>query len=424
MRGAERAGRAGHHCFIRAALVFHVFLLAACTGSCDWGSGKTYPHFERAPEGRVYTVTLGADGKEQRELIPEGAPGEDKALREVWDYQADQILNDRKLKAVWVADCAGGVSWTYDIDFTADGTGIVACGRLGWEVRSVPSLEQRFVNQEHTCWEVAIDPRGRWFAAGDAVRGGVWIVDMATGQMITHWEADTNQENWDPTRAADHHSAEVQCLEFSADGTRLLVTTSDDWRVWVYDTASWKLVRTLHEDERRQVFDADFTLDGSGVLVFSKDHGIVYDLESGAQRSRFTVEPMDELKAIHWLAQDRLVFRVGGKLQGEDGVWWVMYDLDRDQLLLPPAGEPAWDQDYDLHAGRGVLVSGNNSHEVCFRSVPSLDKFWVTQLSSFVRNVALSPDGTLAAAVSGGGQYVLLRVPTKPEEPATGGKDR
>jgi WD40 repeat protein len=132
------------------------------------------------------------------------------------------------------------------------------------------------------------------------------------------------------------HSADINSLDFSADGSRLL-TASGDGTAKVLDTASGAILLSLPtagSPRRRTIHSAVFSPDGERIALASTDDSIwIYGADGAAGRRLFDVPTREGRRQVHASDVHAIAFSDDGRflVAGDEDGQLVRWDLGRDR---------------------------------------------------------------------------------------------
>jgi WD40 repeat protein len=254
----------------------------------------------RHAEGGVICCAFSPDGKVLASV------GNDD-LGKLWDVATGKLLVELKGHTAGVQGCA----------FTPDGkqllTGALDTTLKLWDVATGKEM-RTFSGHTAAVLPVAVSPDGK-LAASEGQDAVVRIWELATGKEVRTvpghesqgttnvafspdskhlvtvsgedyslvlWETATGKE----VRKFKGHQADVNSLEFSADGKRLISASSDKTvKLWTVATGQVERTFTGHAD---MVSTARFCPDGKTMLSGSVDHTLrLWDLATGKELRRF-----------------------------------------------------------------------------------------------------------------------------------------
>jgi WD40 repeat protein len=145
------------------------------------------------------------------------------------------------------AGASAGSSLVYGIEMSPDGRTLVLPGAES-QVLELPSLRPRFALRDSA---VALSPDGQKLLVQ---RDGVLrVLEVAGGKELS-------------VLAGSH--AQASTMSFSPDG-RLLLVVSRETEAGLFDVASGRLLRKLAIDEKSVIQGAEFSADGSSIVVLS-----------------------------------------------------------------------------------------------------------------------------------------------------------
>jgi len=222
---------------------------------------------------------------------------------------------------------------------------------------------------------------------------GKWALSNADGRLIV----ETNIETGCPRLPWDRHLASVQALSFAPDGSRI-VSGSLDRTVRVWDTATWKTVRTVPTSSG--VISVAVSPDGLRTLAGSKDGKVrEFMLETG--------EPTHVLRGHFGHVHAVAYIGAGRALSSADDGTVRVWNIEREtpvyvmtghlggvmDLAVSPddkralsAGRDGTVREWDLETGRQLRTTLAHRGEV--------------------HAVAYSPDGR--HAISGGREGLVI----------------
>ncbi len=270
--------------------------------------------------------------------------------------------------------------------FTTDGKALLSGGADGfvhiWDTRTGKEL-RRFRAQPHYAFSLAVSPDGKHFAVSASEDNGISLRDLATGKQVRRFRG--------PARPAFH-------LAFSPDGKFLASACSHDAFVWEVATA-----KQVH---RAPAAWSCLVLPGPAV-AFSRDGKLLAVAAEGKRRkSRIDLWDTSSWKLVrsligHTALVVGLAFTADGKrlVSGSDDGSVRLWDVVAGKQLrchheeLGPVGGVV------LACDGKVLAACITSGEVHAWDTASGKELWSADLSAPVQAVAVSPDGkTLAAA--------------------------
>lgn len=187
------------------------------------------------------------------------------------------------------------------------------------------------------------------------------------------------------------HSGEITSVVFAADG-KLMISGSDDKRVVVWDTASWKMVRAF-EDHPGEVKALAVAPNGKFVVAGDSEEQVtLWEIATGKQLGRF--EAADSVNRVD-ISPDGQMIAVA-----TDDKTLGVYDLTGSQLKkLKGHGE---DVNVVVFSPDGkMLASGSDDKMVILWSLEKGEPIRILRgHSGSVLSLAFSPDGK--HLVSGG----------------------
>jgi WD40 repeat protein len=156
---------------------------------------------------------------------------------------------------------------------------------------------------------VAFSPDSRHLASASGDDGTVKVWDTTT---------------WKEVRTLKHHAVIPAGIAFHRDN-QVLATSSYDGTVKLWDTTTWEEKRTLHtlEGESKQLRDAAFSPDGKRLACGSWDQSVkVWDLTSSRAEPRSLLGHVGSVLTVAW-APDGKHFASGSgyKGKGEIKIW-------------------------------------------------------------------------------------------------------
>jgi tetratricopeptide (TPR) repeat protein len=132
-------------------------------------------------------------------------------------------------------------------------------------------------------------PDGSRVVVVDTKTGKVVAIETATGRLVGQTENGIDFRP-DPEQSEDIRS------QITPDGRALVCAAGGP--VWVIDTARWKLLHRLTEQQAGDIREHPFWLDDRFVLVrLPNDVAEVWDLDSGQRASRFELKVSDLVSA-------------------------------------------------------------------------------------------------------------------------------
>ncbi|NDJ53782.1 MAG: hypothetical protein GYB68_11940 [Chloroflexi bacterium] len=166
----------------------------------------------------------------------------------------------------------GHTNWITDIEFTADGTGVVTGSYDGavilWDFET-GELLRRFEGHDNRIWDIAVSPDGTRAISGSQDQTAI-IWDLNTGDQLVRLEG---QVGW------------IRGVDFSPDGTRVLTGAGESQTVVEWDAFTGEMIQTLTGHEE-WLWEVVYFSDGQRALSSASDgEFILWDLESG-QRIR------------------------------------------------------------------------------------------------------------------------------------------
>lgn len=202
---------------------------------------------------------------------------------------------------VLMLDTGGHMSIINDVVFTPDGKQVVSAAddkviRV-WDVATGRTLRtmrgELAPGEPGKVFAMAMSPDGRWLAAGGWMQnkmvapccGDIRIYDFASGTLVTRLRA---------------HTSVVFGLSFSADGRKLISSSSDNsvivWQAPTSDTdnADWSRGYKVHklEGHTERIYSVRFLPGGKRAVSSSYDKTIrVWDLETGDLAGIMTGHP-------------------------------------------------------------------------------------------------------------------------------------
>jgi WD40 repeat protein len=171
--------------------------------------------------------------------------------------------------------------WHYDVGFGPDGRALAVAdtrrGRVMLLDLAGPAGPTALGHEGARC--VAIDPAGRWVAAGSSAAGkGVRVWDLKTRELVKELGSDN------------------ACLAFSPDGHWLVTSTRDEYHFWV--AGSWEPGHTI-SSVRGLSNPLAFTPDGSLLAITSNYRSVrLVDPATGGEFATLTAP---EPQGISWL---------------------------------------------------------------------------------------------------------------------------
>lgn len=237
----------------------------------DLATGKHLKRLQGQKSGGINCVAVSADGR----WFAGGRTLQDVTL---WDLHADKFV--RLIPLVEKPDPKGS-DHVQRVAFSPDGQLLfTASGQTGITAWEIPTGKKRW-NVPDLGPRLAVDPRGRWVAAGGGYKdpnGRFTLLGQAAGKALGSVEAQpVPAETAEPTR---HSPRFLLDLRFTPDGSRL-VTAHYDGTLRVWDPEAGTEVGQAFGIDRGPVGLA-ISPDGRWVGVGQQDRQIgVWELASG-----------------------------------------------------------------------------------------------------------------------------------------------
>jgi WD40 repeat protein len=170
--------------------------------------------------------------------------------------------------------------WHYDVCLGPSGCALAVADSQRGQVRllDLANPASTATLKHEGAKHVAIDPDGRWVAAGSAAGKGVRVWDLRTRELVK--ELGSND----------------RALAFSPDGRWLVTSTPNEYRFW--KAGSWEAGHTIPSD-KGLINPLAFTPDGS-LLAITSNYSSVRLIDSTTDREVATLTAPDP-QPISWL---------------------------------------------------------------------------------------------------------------------------
>lgn len=190
------------------------------------------------------------------------------------------------------------------------------------------------VDTEYPILSVQFSPSGEWLAAGTGdyslQAGYIYIWNTNSGEQITSFEANTFA---------------IYALAFSPDGSRLVTgggySTSrhgGDYRIRVWDTATWEALPHYQHDGFGVVSDVAFNPDGT-LLTYSHDYTPITVIDVARNRAVASIHETSARTIIFTQDGNRLLLCFSNRVE----TWELRYEpefhLVRQAQWLSPLME-------------------------------------------------------------------------------------
>ncbi len=188
------------------------------------------------------------------------ASGSENGALRVWDVESRSLVWSHNLRP-WIRDAA----WSPDGDTLAVvGSDVL----IRWSADTWHRMEDIDVRRATSLWYVEWSPTGEKITTCDASNVKVWnavsgtqlhelevpathfcarwsptgevLASGGNGGEILIWDAESGQSRY----VLEGHASNVGCIAFSHDG-RLLVSTSPDGTMRLYDTRNWEPLQSV-----------------------------------------------------------------------------------------------------------------------------------------------------------------------------------
>ncbi|NVM28459.1 MAG: hypothetical protein HWN65_06425 [Candidatus Helarchaeota archaeon] len=232
---------------------------------------------------------------------------------------------------------------------------------------------------------------------------GTRIVSASKDKLVILWDVKSGKR----LKVFKGHVDDVNKCRFSPDDTRI-ISCSDDKTLILWDVESGKRISTL-EGHNYRVKDCVFSTDGSSILSASTENTLrLWDAQTGKLIKTFNIEEREGLYIEDQLSctisPDGATV-VGGSSKNNIRFW----DVATGQLkkiieaeVGVVEGESEWTYACTFSNDGSLLFACFGNGVIRVWDARTHDGIKVMKISGFLRDFALSPDGSLLLCGGGG----------------------
>lgn len=327
------------------------------------------------------TVALSPDGKVVAfggaESARQGEKKVDRPLLRLYETSSGKEIQD----------LTGHKKWVLSSRFSPDGKKLVSCGYDGrmivWDVGTGKELTRMERANGRTDGVFTFSPDGKTLAS------------TSSDHTIHVWDLATGKERFAPVG----HQGGVEQVAYSPDGTYLATGSMDDRTAQIWDARTGKRLHVLtHPDYLRSLA---FLPDGHTIVTGAGDSFIrLWDIRTGKERRRFTVEGRQQVLSMRLTADGKLLFAITTGFEQEGNVLLSGWEVETGKVLLSATIAGGFFSDFPAIAPDGrsfVLPQGTGAVIRATKGDAELVKLNPPPDYCIQSPIVHSPDGKLIA---------------------------
>jgi WD40 repeat protein len=257
-----------------------------------------------------------------------------------------------------------------------------------WDVETGKEKSMQIAGHNAPVRAVAFSPDGRLLVTGGN-----------NGQTRV-WDAATHRE----LRALQNQSAER--VSFSPDGRQLLISSSENDSITVWDTREWKTTLELLKGSEVDCDHASFTPDGKAIIAVTYKNSAtdkntlrIWDKTSGKQIKELKLDCCRPFSLS--VSPDGKWTAVSGKMVGDDNYLRLCYLNGNRERVVEDSGTSFFEAAAFSPDGR-LLATGNLDYISRLMEVSTgREVLTLVGHSRSVRAVAFLPNGRVLASADG-----------------------